>query len=336
MNTVFHFQTPALKIGWLFRKKNKRRNSSKEANEQKSQYRQAQLILHQSKNESTESSARFDLGTIEAGLSTLVIARGGHNELWQEIASTNDRSIQLAGQGAAEGVMVLARRQTNGRGRQGRSWVSPQDSGIFVSFILRPQLKPHQLPLISFAAGVAAAQAIDRVTGIKIGLKWVNDLVYNGKKLGGILAEVPGSQEKTEKAGDNGLLKPAVILGLGINLSLREDDVPDDLSGKVSCLDSLLGTQVNANQLISELCSTLEEQYNHLCCKGHELVLQQWKKHSATLGKRIKARAGNAELEGIACNLAESGALILRLDSGENCLLQAGEITIRLDDGSYA
>jgi len=269
-------------------------------------------------------------------LNTNFIARSGKNELWDEIASTNDRAIQLAREGAAEGIMVLARQQTGGRGRQGRAWVSPKDSGIFISFVLRPTLDPAVLPLISFAGGVAAAQAIERVTGLRIGLKWVNDLIYGGKKLGGILAEMPGSQANTEKAGSGWILPPAVILGLGINLSLTNDDVTEDLLGKVVSLDHLLGTSIDADHLVSELCSRLEDQYNHLRHSGHELVLDEWKNYSQTLGKRIRTRVQDEDLEGVAEDLNESGALILRLDNGENRLLHAGEITIRLEDGRYA
>jgi BirA family transcriptional regulator, biotin operon repressor / biotin---[acetyl-CoA-carboxylase] ligase len=279
--------------------------------------------------------ARLNLSTIEAGLNTYFVAKSGVNELWDEIASTSDRAIELARQGAPEGIMVLARQQSCGRGRQGRNWVSAQDSGIYVSFVLRPTLDPAVLPLIGFAGGVAAVEAVERVTGVKIGLKWVNDLIYDGKKLGGILAEMPGVQQSSEN-NDGWILPPAVVLGLGINLSLTDSDVDADLAGKFVSLDHILGMPIDANLLVSELCNALEDQYNHLRHSGHELVLEEWKKHSVTLGKRIKARVGNNELEGVAADLDELGALVLRQDNGEERLLHAGEITIRLENGNYA
>jgi BirA family transcriptional regulator, biotin operon repressor / biotin---[acetyl-CoA-carboxylase] ligase len=280
--------------------------------------------------------ARLQLSSIEASMNTRFVGRAGGNELWTEIGSTNDRACELALAGAAEGVMVLARRQTGGRGRQGKSWISPLDAGIFVSFVLRPPLDPAVLPLVSFAAGVAAVEAIERLSGLAVGLKWVNDLVCDSRKLGGILVEFPGGQAGAAVVSSGEILPPAVICGLGINLNLSDSDLSADLAARVCSIDQLCGKPVDANLLVAELCSTLEDEYNHLRHGGHELVLSQWKKHSQTLGKRIKALCGQEELEGTAVDLSDAGALILRMDSGETRLLHAGEITIRLADGRYA
>ena len=294
--------------------------------------------------------SRFDLSLIEAGLSTYFVAKSGQNEIWDEIVSTNDRAIELAQNGAEEGTLVLARKQTGGRGRQGRTWVSPRDAGIFMSFIFRPKLEPQMLPLFSFVAAVAAATAIENVTGTKIGLKWVNDLVYGGKKLGGILAEMPGSQRSIARPssagseaslregaqGPNWVLPPALILGMGINLSLEGVELPAELQGKVESLDNICGGKVDANQIVAELCNTLEEQYNHLRHCTPELVIEEWKKYSHTLGKRIRASVGNEELEGTASDVTSAGALVLTQDAGHVRILHAGEITIRMQDGTYS
>lgn len=279
--------------------------------------------------------SRLNQVSIEAGLNTYFIGKSGSNEIWDELASTNDRAIELAKEGAAEGVFVIARKQTSGRGRQGRSWVSPQDSGIFLSVLLRPTIDTSMMPLLSFAGGVAACQAIEQVCGLRIGLKWVNDLVYGGKKLGGILAEMPGAQETERKQGAV-ILPPAVILGLGLNLALPADSLPEEIREHVESLDNIAGKEVDANQIVAEFCNALEEQYNHLRHGFQELVIAEWKKYSETLGKKIKATLGHEELLGTAEDIADSGALILRLENGERRELHAGEITIRLADGSYA
>src|SRR5215470_16608177 len=104
-------------------------------------------------------------------------AAGWANELWDSIDSTNNRAAELAGSGAPEGVLVIARQQTAGRGRQGRTWISPPDSGVYVSLLLRPRLPSTQMPMHTIACGVAAARAIESCAGVRIGLKWVNDLV---------------------------------------------------------------------------------------------------------------------------------------------------------------
>ena len=296
--------------------------------------------------------SRIDLSLIDAALSTYIIARSKTNELWDEIGSTNDRAIELAHDGAVEGTLVLARQQTGGRGRQGRSWVSPKDSGIFASVILRPTIDASTLPLISFAAGVAAAQAIERVLSVRIGLKWVNDLVYDGRKLGGILAEKPGSQTATSRGrnaasgahvspGPHGaepqwVLPSAVILGVGINLKHDDEILPPELKGRVESLDHLFGKPVDANQIVAEFCNAFEDQYNNLRHSASEIVLAEWKSYSHTLGKQIRATVGNEILEGLAEDIADSGALVLQLKDGSRQLLYAGEISIRLQDGSYS
>lgn len=279
--------------------------------------------------------SRFDLTSIQSGLRTYIIGKSTANEFWDEIGSTNDRAIELAGESAEEGLLVIAAKQSGGRGRQGKVWVSPQDSGIFLSIILRPTLDAAQMPLLSLAAGAAAASAIESVCGLRIGLKWVNDLVFENKKLGGILVEMPGMQQTGQKR-DGWILPPAAVLGIGINLDLAPEQIPAELQNRICSLDQITGKKVDANSLIAEFLNCIEEYYNHLRHGLEESVLIDWKAYCRTLGKRIRASLGNETIEGLAENVLDSGALVLRLDSGESRLLHAGEISIRLEDGTYA
>lgn len=282
--------------------------------------------------------SRFDLESIERGLDTYIVGKSADaNEFWDEIGSTNARAIELANSGAEEGVIVLARAQSGGRGRQGRTWVSPPDSGLYMSVLLRPKFSQTYIPLLSFAAGVAVCEAVQKVLKVRVGLKWVNDIVYQSKKLGGILAEMPARTATSSGRSKSGeALDPAVIVGVGINLSLADSELPDELKGKVASLDALYGAQVDANQIASEFFNSLEVQYNHLRHAAAEFVLLEWKRHNETLGKRIKANLGQESIEGTATDLNESGALILKMDDGQERLLHAGEISIRLADGTYA
>jgi len=168
------------------------------------------------------------LDVIEASLATSLIGRAsGHaNELWPTIDSTNSRAAELASAGAAEGVLVLARQQTAGRGRQGRVWVTPQDAGIAFSVILRPTIPLTRLPLVTLATGTAVARAIESSVGVRLGLKWVNDLVLGGRKVGGILAEMSG---------------PSLIIGIGINVRFSQEDIPEDLQTKIEWLERVVG-----------------------------------------------------------------------------------------------
>lgn len=296
----------------------------------------------------------FNLQEIENNLCTNKLGKSSiANELWDEIGSTNDRAIELAKEGTGEGVFIIARSQLGGRGRQGRTWVSPLDSGIFMSILLRPKLSPSDLPLISLATGVAVSEALESTCDIKAGLKWVNDIVVAGKKLGGILAEMPGSRRADSSevdarrnlrgngvANKNGeerkILPAAVIVGIGINLFHEKEGLPDELRDRITSIRDHSSNETNANKLVAEILNCLESQYNNLLHGAPEFVLEEWKQRSITLGKRVRATIGDDTIEGNAIDITESGALILQLDSGETQVLHAGEISIRLADGNYA
>ncbi len=273
-----------------------------------------------------DGSEILSLEVIEASLATKIIGRAlpednlSKNELWDEIDSTNTRAAALAAQGCGEGVMVIARQQTAGRGRLGRAWISPPDGGISFSVVLRPKIELSRLPLITLATGVAVAQAIEASVGVRPGLKWVNDLTLSGRKLGGILAEMPGQ---------------ALIIGIGINVRLRADELPEDLKDKVEWLERAAGGPVDPNLVVVELASKLEAQYELLKAGRSSEILALWKAYSVTLGQMIEARSANQVITGKAVDIADSGALIVESEDGSRTELVAGEISLRLQDGSY-
>lgn len=280
----------------------------------------------------TAAAPRLNLSAIEAALQSRFIgcSNNGRNELWDVIDSTNNRALELAKKGAPEGLFVIGRQQTAGRGRQGKNWISRPDSGIYISYILRPELNPASLPLLSLVAGLSAVEAIEKCLSVSAGLKWVNDLIYEGRKLGGILCEAPG-----QEAGARDIGSTAIIVGIGLNLSLQETDLPPELQGRTACLDRICNKMIDANALVAELCSSLEWQYNKLKQGNSGAIIEEWVRHSVTIGKRIRALVGNEEIFGMATGLAGSGALIVDCDNGKRIQLHAGEISIRLEDGSY-
>lgn len=274
----------------------------------------------------------LDLPQFEAHLRTRVIGRAtSANELWDEIDSTNTRAAQLAAEGAPEGVVVMSRRQTAGRGRQGRTWVSPPNSGIYISFLLRPTLPPQAVPLMSLATGVAVVEAVANVTGLQVGLKWVNDVVADGKKVGGILAEMTTSSDPNNPAAGS---SRSLVVGVGLNVHLEETDLDDELRQRVQWLERLAGQAIDYNLLAAELCSCLEERYFDMRNGERQKIVDMWKKRSVTLGKEIRATSGNTIVEGTAVDIDENGALVLSTADG-NIKLHAGEISIRNLDGSY-
>ncbi len=270
--------------------------------------------------------AVLDLPTIESSLLTRSIGRPVNfaNELWESIDSTNTRARDLASQGAPMGTLVIARKQTAGRGRLGRAWESPLDTGIYMSLILRSGDVPaHAIPLLTIAAGVAIAEAVEQSTGVKIGLKWVNDLICDGCKVGGILAEASGGRS------------PYVVLGMGINVKLEIDTLPEELKGKVTSLHLHSARLPDPNTIVVAICSQLEALWNDLEAGLAPVVLERWKNRSVTIGERVRALVAEKTIEGKAIDVTESGALKLELDDATIVELSAGEIQIRRADGAY-
>ncbi len=279
------------------------------------------------------SGNHLDLAAIEPLLTTrwLGKADGWDNELCDSIDSTNARASQLSNSGAPAGLIVLARHQTAGRGRQGRTWVSPADAGIYMSCLLRPTGNKADLPLHTIACGVACVQAIWEVTGLSIGLKWVNDLVAGRKKVGGILAELSGGPN----AGP-GEKELSLILGIGINLHLDQAILPDDLKGKVDSLENLSGQDINPNLLVAALVNHLEATVDLLDRQGSLAILNSWRQHSVTLGHQIHATCGDWQIDGEAIDIDDSGGLIIETADRGRITLSAGTITIRRSDGTYS
>ncbi|MDR3615137.1 MAG: biotin--[acetyl-CoA-carboxylase] ligase [Candidatus Obscuribacterales bacterium] len=270
--------------------------------------------------------AVLNLEQIERHLETSFIGRvsGCPNELWDSIDSTNTRAAQLAATMPAEGAIVMAREQTAGRGRLGRTWISRPDTGVYMSIILRPQTRPlNELSLLTMACGVAVAEAIDAVAGVSIGLKWVNDLIFDGRKIGGILAETTGRA-------------PAyVIIGIGLNVALDLSTVEDDLKERVDSLDRIAGAEIDSNQLVCAIAEKLEQHYKSLLQSQDEVILNQWRKRTVTLGQRVIATSGARNISGVAYDVNSSGALIIQCDDGHEEAVNAGEVQIRRHDGAY-
>ncbi len=276
------------------------------------------------------SPAHLQLQAFESYLKTRIIGRaaGYANEVWDTIGSTNDRAAELALAGAPEGVVVAARKQTAGRGRHGRTWESPLDSGLYISFLLRPALPPAQLPVICLATGVAAARAVEHVSGIRIGLKWVNDLTYGGKKLGGILAEMP--------TGASAELPAPLIIGIGINVRSYLMEVPPELANIVVHLDTASGHDVDTNLLAATLALELERVYTLLLSNEQSTVLKEWKQRAVTIGRSVRVTGGDSLLEGTATDILDNGALVVIDEHDKEHVVYSGIVSVRSSDGSYA
>ncbi len=234
-----------------------------------------------------------------------------------EVDSTNRWAKRLAAEGAVEGSLVLAETQTQGRGRLGRSWASAPGKGLWFSVILRPRINSAELAGMTILTAVSMAQAINVITGIQILIKWPNDLVFNGRKIAGILAEVNGEADMINY----------LIIGLGLNVNHKEDDFPEELRGSATSLHMIKGSKVPRRPILQEFLRIFEGNFNALSAAGLSDVIKYAKLHSATLGKMVRINQGyNRTLIGEAVDLDYDGSLWLKEPSGEMVHVYAGEI----------
>ncbi len=239
-------------------------------------------------------------------------------EILSEIDSTNRYLKALAASGAPEGAVVIANKQSAGRGRLGRSFFSPEEKGIYMSILLRPEIALERAVLITSMAAVAVARAVETVSNLPAQIKWVNDIFLNRKKVCGILTEAGISAE-------TGSLEYAV-LGIGVNVGTME--FPEELRDIATSVSNECGFAVEKDMLVDEILKELELWYPTLWDGG---FLKESKERSILLGKKIRvlnAPAGDGFYEARAGDLGELGHLIIERD-GRREVLNSGEVSIR-------
>lgn len=241
---------------------------------------------------------------------------------FDSIGSTNTEALNHARQGADEGLCVVARRQSAGRGRHGRVWVSPPDSGLYFSILLRPRIDTKFVPLITLMTGVAVYDVLAEL-GLKPDIKWVNDVLVGDKKICGILAETA----ETPK----GL---AVVVGIGINL--RSSSFPPDFADTATSVIEGLGREVPFAEVEASLVRYFGYWYEILCGdKGPAETIGAWRQRSTYFsGKDVRVRLENETVTGMTDGLEPNGALRLKSSTGERLILQAGDVErLRRDSG---
>ncbi len=233
----------------------------------------------------------------------------------KRVGSTNDLARALADQGAPEGTAVIAEGQTGGRGRRGRRWQSPA-GGLWLSVVLRPTLEAEQWPLVGFSASIGAAAAVEDATGVAVALKWPNDLMASGRKLGGVLVEAHGG---------------AAVVGIGINANFSPGDLPPEISAHAVSLLELLGHPVDLAGLVGSVLTQFERYYD-LLQRDPDALLAQWRLRDVTAG-RVVSITGAHTLEGLAEGVDGSGGLLVRTAAGVQ-RVAAGDVSLRNANGS--
>ena len=239
-----------------------------------------------------------------------------------ETDSTNLRAKQLAAEGAADGTVVIADRQTAGRGRLGRSFDSPAGQGIYLTALLRPPLPPERLAPATAMAGAAVCRAVERVCGLSPGLKWPNDPVLDGRKLCGILTEL-------SLEGETGRVDH-VALGIGINVLQGPEDFPPEIRETATSLAQALGRPVSRPALAAELIREIDRLCAALLAGDTAPYLAEYRRRCVNLGRTVRLLTpGGGGETAEALDIGEDFGLVVRTADGTVRTVRSGEVSVR-------
>ncbi|HEY0406788.1 MAG TPA: biotin--[acetyl-CoA-carboxylase] ligase [Pyrinomonadaceae bacterium] len=235
---------------------------------------------------------------------------------FDSLPSTNTEAARQAAHGAPEGLCIVAREQTSGRGRQQRVWISPPGAGLYFSILLRPRLDINRWPLITLVAAVAVADALADACALQVDIKWPNDIYAQERKLGGILAEMfetPGGR--------------ACVVGIGLNL--KESAFPIELRETATAVETLTGRAPVVEELLPPLTRAIAERYHALAePNGPQQTLDEWTARSSFAhGRRVRVALDKEQIEGITRGLEPDGALRVETETGEIKIIRAGDVT---------
>jgi BirA family biotin operon repressor/biotin-[acetyl-CoA-carboxylase] ligase len=225
--------------------------------------------------------------------------------------STNDTLRELALAGAPEGVVVVAGEQTRGRGRRGRAWHGEKSRSLLFSLLLRPKITLDQWPALAWLAGLATAEACAAIAGCPIGTKWPNDVIFEGRKLAGVLVE--------------SRIPDFAVVGIGVNVAGLPTDFPAELALTATSLEAVGGAAVSAEDTLAGIVNCLDALYQLVLQGRTSELLDRSRAFESTLGKHLTIQLGERQVEGFAADLTAQGGLILRTADGE-LTLTAGEV----------
>jgi BirA family biotin operon repressor/biotin-[acetyl-CoA-carboxylase] ligase len=236
---------------------------------------------------------------------------------YETIGSTNTVASEIAAK-TVEGAVVLADTQSKGKGRLGRVWVSPPEVNIYMSIILRPDIKPRDATLITIMSSVACANALRKVTGLNVTIKWPNDLIIQKKKLCGILTELKTERNKIIFA----------VAGIGINVNADINEFPEDVRYIATSLKNETGIVYSRTEIVAEILNEVDRWYKTLKVMDRDALLSEWKRLSSTLGREVNVVTGQGTITGLALDIDGEGMLMIKLASGEVKRISSGDVTI--------
>lgn len=241
---------------------------------------------------------------------------GRRLEVHDRLDSTNLRAKLLASQGAPHGYLVCADSQSSGRGRYGRSFFSPEHSGVYITYILRPSIPAERAVMITSLAAVAVARAIEKLCDADVKIKWVNDLYIHDRKTCGILCEASLDFE-------SGMLE-YVVLGIGVNVAKM--DFPEELKDIATSIENECGKPISRSRLIAEISNALDALYDQLSTGG---FMDESRRRSNVIGRDVTVLRGDERYPAHVLDIDDQGRLVIRTDSGVS-RMGSGEISIKL------
>lgn len=247
----------------------------------------------------------------------------GHRDIhiFNETDSTNVQAFRIASSGAAEGSIVISETQTGGKGRLGRRWISPAGKNLYISLIVRPYIRISFAPRITLVTAVALSDTLSAAGAAAHIIKWPNDILFDNKKLSGILTEMKGDCDGID----------FIIIGIGVNLNSSPDDYPDDIKKSVVSLKDITGTETDRIKFITDFLMHFEKYYSAFI-KGHfPEILEKWKTKSSIINRKINVTDIDGSFTGIVTGITPDGNLIVNTDEGV-CHVNSGDINFAGDD----
>lgn len=241
---------------------------------------------------------------------------GHHCTVFNEIDSTNKEAMRQAEAGVPEGTVFFARRQSNGRGRLGRTWHTAEGDALALSILLRPPLPPEKVPQLSLLSAVAVQQACAPMAP-DTRIKWPNDILFRGAKLAGILTEMRAEPGQVH----------AVVIGIGINLRTPKNGWPQSITQPVTDLTTASGKAVRQLDIATRLLEQFNRIYARYLDRGFDPIREQWWQHHAASGRSVRVHHGGSYIEGIAEALDTDGALLLNR-GGKTERIIAGDLEL--------
>ncbi len=247
---------------------------------------------------------------LSVGLGTKTV--GNQIFSYESLDSTNDTCFELGKKGIPEGACIFSEFQKKGRGRLGREWLSPKGKNILFSVLLRPVLTPSEVAKMTLTASLAVVRVLQNATNKKLGIKWPNDILFEEKKVAGILTEMQAEADRVD----------FIVIGIGINVNSSAKDLP---SGAFS-VKEVLGESLHRLSLAREILRELDADYLRLKKEGFAGIAKEWEDFSVTSGRRVLAKLLGRSIQGQAVGIDKDGALWIRQDSGLQEKVMAGDI----------